>query len=128
MRTGTERSMVGSHRVLFAILAVPVAIAHSFIVLKAVFVSNGNEPDVFWIMLLTGPASTLPATLLVLIGRRMFGGIWLILGGVASLVSASSIDDLFDWLALVRFALLYSLPMITLGAISIRLRLRGSSN
>src|SRR6266702_8468868 len=51
---------------------------------KAIFVARNDEPIWFWIWVLSGPVSVLPASILATF-KPKDGGAWLVLGAIASL-------------------------------------------
>jgi predicted membrane channel-forming protein YqfA (hemolysin III family) len=59
---------------------------HFGVATRAIFVLRETDPLSAVIVLLAGPLSTLPATLLAIFSRRL-GAAWLIAGGVISFVA-----------------------------------------
>jgi hypothetical protein len=67
---------------LFA-LAFGIGVFHFFQGFMSIFVFKENEPLLSWVRMLSGPISTLPATITAIFDRRL-GGYWLISGGELS--------------------------------------------
>src|SRR5262249_24263259 len=80
-----------------------------------------SEPLTSWVIVLAGPASTLPATLLAIRSRR-WGAAWLIAGVAVSLATVVLADALYhESLAVIarsasRYTTVVDGPMILLGA------------
>jgi hypothetical protein len=101
---------------LFA-LAFGIGVFHLFQGFMSIFVFKENEPILSWVCMLSGPVSTLPATITAIFNRKL-GGYWLISGGVLSGI-------LFIWwTSIVQswfYILIVTAPMIFLGAAFLRL-------
>ena len=93
------------------LIGVVVGFFHHIEGITAIFVFKNNEPISSWIFMITGPLSTLPATITAYFSKRI-GGWWLILSGIISL-------GFFFYLAEDRtnmtFILMNVLPMLLLG-------------
>lgn len=97
-----------------------LGIWHHLIGGRALWLFRNDEPVSSWVIVLAGPLSTLPATLLAGL-RRQWGACWLIAGGLVSLgvVLADEIMKGEPILQIVsagfRYSTTISLPMIILG-------------
>ena len=93
------------------LIGVVVGIFHLQEGIMAIFVFKNNEPISSWIFMISGPLSTLPATITAYFNKRI-GGWWLIFSGIISLC-------FFFYLAEDRtnmtFILMNVLPMLLLG-------------
>jgi hypothetical protein len=91
------------------IIAFAVGLFHLRLGLTAIFVFKNNEPLSSWICIISGPVSTLPATITAIFNKKL-AGFWLVLGGILSF--AAILPDREHMLtALVIFAV----PMILIG-------------
>lgn len=97
------------------IIGVITGIFHLRFAAEAWFVSRNVEPISFWIFLVWGPLSTLPAVIVSLFWKRI-GGIWLVSGSLFSLIAwivgTGTTRDLED---LMRIFISYTAPMFVLG-------------
>jgi hypothetical protein len=98
--------------ILLFSLAFGISIFHLFQGVMSIFVFKENEPLMSWICMLSGPMSTLPATITALLNRKI-GGYWLISGGTISGISFIwRVGMIESWF----FTLIVTVPMIFLGA------------
>ena len=102
------------------ILSLLVGIWHFGFALKALFVFRQDESLILWIIILTGPLSTLPAAIISFFWFR-FGGIWLICGGLVSF-SALFFIEISDKLNYMQYFVKFFGPMIFLGSLAIFVR------
>jgi len=104
------------------ILSVGVALGiwHNFIGVRSLWVFRSGEPLSSWIIILAGPLSTLPATLLAIV-RRSWGAAWLIAGGLFSLgvvvITEMANSEVTTEIASAafRYSETIALPMVLLG-------------
>lgn len=93
------------------IISFAIGLFHFFQGFMSIFVFKGNEPLLLWVCMLSGPISTLPATIAAIFNRKI-GGYWLISGGVTSETS-------FVWWTKISeswvYILIVTMPMILLG-------------
>ena len=101
---------------LAAALAIGLAIGawHLWFAAQAIFVFRNGEPISSWLTIVLGPGSTLIATIVAFWNDRV-GGIWLICGGLISLVvfaatGAGNYEDIIPFVSQI------SAPMALLGA------------
>jgi hypothetical protein len=90
---------------------------HLRLALKSIFVFKNNEPLASWLCMISGPLSTLPATVLSIFKRKI-GGYWLIIGGTVSFITFLILRPTDP----VAFGEKISLPMIVLGVLFLLLR------
>jgi hypothetical protein len=102
-------------------LSLLIGIWHFGFALKALFVFRQNESLILWIIILTGPLSTLPATIISFFWSR-FGGIWLVCGGLVSFFASFFIEisDKLDYV--IQYFVKFIGPMILLGSLAIIVR------
>ncbi len=83
------------------------------------FISRNDEPLSFWIFLISGPLSTLPAVIISFFWRKI-GGTWLICGSLLSLlawiVAIGAKRDLEHFMSIF---LSYTVPMLVLGLVAL---------
>jgi hypothetical protein len=97
------------------ILAIVVGLYHFWLTVKAIFVFRNNEPLSLWVFTLTGPLSTLPASIVGIFDKRI-GGAWLVGGAVVSFVAAIiTAGPKADFPEGLWFLRTYSGPMFVLG-------------
>ena len=106
-----------------SVIAVCIAIGlgawHFNLALQAILVFRSDESIFSWIAILTGPACTLPASLLSVFAKQA-GGYWLVASGIFSfLVFAvgehGAAENLLPFLSRI------SVPMTLIGALLIHL-------
>lgn len=113
-------------------IGIIVGIWHGFIGLRGLWVFREHEPLSSWIVILTGPLSMLPATLLAVF-RRPWGASWLIGGGLLSLggVVLTEVNNGETAMEVTSAALSYSraiaLPMFLVGVGLILLHRRAAA-
>jgi hypothetical protein len=95
--------------------SIVLGVWHFNLALQAIFVFRTGEPIVSWIVVLTGPACTLPAALFALFTKQA-AGYWLCGSGVfSSLLFAigerGATENLFPFLSMI------SVPMILVGVV-----------
>lgn len=108
---------------LFAI-AIGIGIFHFFEGSMSIFVFKENEPLLSWVCMLSGPISTLPATIAAIFNRKV-GGYWLITGGAISGLS------FIWWTKIIEswfFILIVTVPMIFLGIAFVNIPKRKNPN
>ena len=120
MRIEIKRLITGA---LF-LVAAGVGIFHLKQGLLAIFVFKNNEPISSWILILSGPVSTLPATITGIFNRKV-GGWWLIAGSVISL---SLFFIITEDKTNLTFFLINVLPMLLIGICFLKLRSEKSEN
>jgi hypothetical protein len=100
-----------------------IGIWHFGFALKALFVFRPKEPLSMWIIILAGPLSTLPAVLVSFIWIRI-GGIWLVCGGLISLIALLFLEIPNKFLDVFQYALKFIGPMLLLGLLAFFARAR----
>lgn len=102
-------------RLALLLAGIGIGLWHLKLGARAGFVARNDEPLSFWIALLTGPFSTLPASITSFF-RPVIGGTWLCCGALICYVAAmtalgpkGNLDDSL-W-TFIR----YSAPMLALG-------------
>lgn len=91
------------------IIAFAVGLFHLRLGLTAIFVFKNNEPLSSWICIISGPVSTLPATITAIFNKKL-AGLWLVLGGILSFAAILPNRE-YMLSALVTIAV----PMVLIG-------------
>jgi len=105
------------------IISLLFGIWHFGFAIKALFVFRQNESLILWIIILTGPLSTLPATVISFFWFRV-GGTWLICGGLVSFVASLFVETSDRLNYIVQYFVEFIGPMIFLGSLAIFVRYR----
>jgi hypothetical protein len=105
MNQKMKKSITG---VIF-IIAFVVGLYHLRLGLTAIFVFKNNEPLSSWICIISGPLSTLPATITAIFNKKL-AGFWLVLGGILSF--ATILPDREHMLSIL---VVFAVPMILIG-------------
>ena len=91
------------------VIAFAVKLFHLRLGLTSIFVFKNNEPLSSWIFIISGPVSTLPATITAIFNKKL-AGFWLVSGGILSFAAILP-DREYMLSALVAIAA----PMILIG-------------
>ena len=94
-------------------LCIIIGFWHLRLGMKALFVLRQDEPITSWITLCCGPLSTLPAVIFALY-RKKLGGVWLILGGILSLITLF-IEENYQLENIAQYFLKITIPMFSIG-------------
>jgi hypothetical protein len=98
-----------------------IGIWHFGFALKAIFVFRPKESLLLWIIIFAGPLSTLPAVLVSLFWFRI-GGIWLVCGGLVSLIALLFFEIPNKFFYLFQYVLKFIGPMLLLGLLALFVR------
>ena len=93
------------------VLAIAIGLYHLRTGIGLIVILKGFRPFPFWVFVISGPLSTLPAVLTALLNKRL-GSYWLLAGGFLSL------GFTILWtkqLNISPFLIRINLPMLTLG-------------
>lgn len=92
-------------------LAIVVGWYHLRLGVSGIIVFKNYQPFAFWVFIIIGPLSTLPAAIMTIINKRI-GGYWLLSNGIVSspfLMMWTKSFDILPFLVRIIF------PMIALG-------------
>ena len=103
--------------ILLFILAFCIGLFHFFQGFISIFVFKENEPILSWVCILSGPISTLPATIATMFHKKI-GGYWLISGGI---ITGLSFIWLTKTLESLIFIFIITVPMVLLGPAFLKL-------
>ena len=102
-------------RLALLLAGIGIGLWHLKLGARAWFVARNDEPLSFWIFLLTGPFSTLPASIASFF-RPVFGGTWLCCGALICYVAVmNALGPKGNLDASVSGFIRYSAPMLALG-------------